>query len=288
MQTTHRHLRIARLAGTLAIALGTFALGAPAAHSDDLGPEPIVSPGWTCGVFMADLYHVDNVVIDERGEIYATIESKSQGRVVRLDSGTPVTVLDGLFRPDGLAIRYPYLYITEEVDSGRITRLDLTDLSKTILANLGGPEGIDFLEDGSLIIAEDHGGRVMRVTMAGESEVLVDGLHTPEGLAVVPDGPVYVAETDTGRVIAFTEHGAETLLEGLDFPDQVEIAPDGALWISEDAKPGRLLRYADGRLEVVMAGLMAPQGIAFGHNGDVYVSEQERNRILVLTPASAD
>lgn len=282
MDTTDWRRWLARRLRALAVGLLAFGTGVPGALSDELGPDPTASPGWASQIFMPDLYHVDNVVIDDRGDMYATIESQSQGRIVRLDGGKPVTVLAGLHRPDGLAIKFPYLYITEEMDNGRVTRLDLTSLSKTILTNLGGPEGIDFLRDGSLIIAEDHGGRVMRVTMAGESQVIVDRLSVPEGLAVSSDGTVFIAETDTGRILALSDQGITTVLEGLNFPDQVEIAADGALWISEDAKPGRLLRYESGHLEVVMTGLMSPQGIAFGKNGEVYVSEQDRNRILVL------
>jgi len=275
-------MRVARYLGATAAALALMGLGASDTRWDELAVGPTASSGWAFEVFMPDLYSVDNIVIDAQGEIYASVESQSQGRIVRLANGKPLTITADLYRPDGLAIRFPNLYITEEVDDGRVTRLDLRNLSKKVLAHLGGPEGIDFLSDGSLIIAEDHGGRVMRVTSAGESEVLFKGLHRPEGLAVSPSGTVYVAETATGRIIATTDDGMVTIIDGLNFPDQVEIAPDGALWITEDAKPGRLLRYLSGRLEVVMAGLTAPQGIAFGRNGEVYVAEQGRNRILVL------
>lgn len=282
MHTIHWRMRIARRLGAIAVALVSSGCGVSGVPSDELGPEPMVSTEWAYELFMPNLYRVDNIVIDAQGEIFASIESESQGRVVRLDGGKQLTVIDELQRPDGLAIRFPYLYITEEVDEGRVIRLDLTDLSKTVLANLGGPEGIDFLLDGSLVVAEDHGGRIVRVTQDGEIEVLIEGLHKPEGLAVAPDGTVFFAETTTGRIMAITDNGLDTVVEGLNQPDQVEIASDGALWISEDAKPGRLLRYVSGRLEVIMAGLMAPQGIAFGRNGEIYVAEQKRNRILVL------
>jgi glucose/arabinose dehydrogenase len=45
------------------------------------------------------------------------------------------------------------------------------------------------------------------------------------------------------------------------------------------------MRYKDGSLAVVLSGLQAPQGIAFLGNGTVLVAEQERGRILAVTPA---
>jgi DNA-binding beta-propeller fold protein YncE len=283
MHTIHSPIRSCRFLGAIVAASISLGLGVSGALSDELGPDPIAATGWQFESFMTDLYSVDNIIFSGVGdEIFATLESQSQGRIVRISNGEKVTLVSNLYRPDGLAYGSPYLYITEEVDDGRVTQLDLRNLSRMVLAKLGGPEGIDFLPDGSLVVAEDDGGRVLRVTLAGEIEVLVEGLLNPEGLAVSPDGTVYVAETNTGRILSIAANGMKTVVEGLNHPDQVEIASDGALWISEDAKPGRLLRYFSGRLEVIMAGLMAPQGIAFGRNGEIYVAEQKRNRILVL------
>lgn len=288
MGNFHLRARFARHLEALAAAAILFGLGVPGALSDELGPDPTASAGWAYQVFMRNLYKVDNILIGEQGEIYATIESQSQGRIVRLSNGERFTVAAGLHRPDGLAMRWPYLYVTEEVDQGRVIQIDLRDFSRNVLANLDSPEGIDVLPDGGLIVAEDRGGRIVTLARNGKIEVLVRGLRRPEGLAISPSGTVYIAETKTGRILAMTDEGLETVLAGLTNPDQVEVASDSALWITEDAKPGRLLRYFAGRLEVVMSGLMAPQGIAFGRNGDVYVAEQGRNRILVLSRTASD
>ena len=283
MHTINFLVRTSRFLGAIATASILFGFGFLGAHSVEMGTNPIAATGWTFELFATDLYRVDNVVVGGVGdEIFATLEIPSEGRVVRIANGEKVTLVSGLNKPDGLAIRLPYLYITEEVDDGRVTRLDLRDLSRTVLAILEGPEGIDFLPDGSLVVGEDHGGRILHITLAGEVEVLVEGLRKPEGLAVSPNGTIYFAESKTGRILSVADNGLKTVIGGLNHPDQVEFAPDGALWISEDANPGRLLRYFSGRLEVIMAGLMAPQGIAFGRNGEVYVAEQGRSRILVL------
>ena len=282
MHTIYSLIRTSRFFGAIAAALISFGSGVSGALSNELGPDPIAAAGWTFELFMTDLDRVDNIVVGGGDEIFVTLELRNHGQIVRISNGEKSTILADLFRPDGLAIRSPYLYITEEVADGRVTQLDLRDHSRTVLAILNGPEGIDFLPDGSLVVAEEFGGRVLRITLAGEIEVLVEGLLNPEGIAVSPNGTFYVAETKTGRILSIADNGMTTFVEGLNHPDQVEIAPDGALWISEDAIPGRLLRFVSGHLEVIMAGLMAPQGIAFGRNGEVYVAEQKRNRILVL------
>ncbi len=240
------------------------------------------SAGWTYKVLAENLYGVDNVVVGSQGELFASFETPEHGHVARIQGSDVEDIAVELHRPDGLAIQDPYLFITEEVDNGSVTRIDLRDLSTTILTRLRGPEGIEVLPNGSLLVAEDHGGRIVLVSQNGQTEILAKGFRQPEGLAVATDGTIYLAETKTGRVLAVSHGQLFSFIEGLDHPDQVEIAPDGALWITEDAKPGRLLRYFNGRTETVMSGLMAPQGIAFGANGDVYVAEQGRNRILAV------
>ncbi len=307
--------KILMLAVVLVVSLGIIDRGSA------LSAELVASTGWEQEVFEHDLDLVDNIAIGPRGELYVSLESPTQGRVLRLRGGERLVVADKLDRPGGLLLRSSFLYITEDGEEGRVIRLDLRDSSQTVLAVLEAPEGIVVLPDGGLAVAEEVGGRVSRITESGQTEILAEGLHHPEGLAVSADGTIYVAEKKNGRVLAISSTGISVVVEGLNNPHQVKFAPDGSLWISEeakpgrllryasgrlevvlvglmsaqmkfapdgslwiseDAKPGRLLRYASGRLEVVLVGLMGAQGIAFGWEREVYVAEQMRDRILVL------
>lgn len=266
------------------LALLLAACTEPTAQRRTPPPEPRASDGWSFEVFEKDLPRVDNIAVGPTGELYLSLEERRVGSVVRLRAGERRILADGLDRPDGLALGSGVLYVTEEVDEGRIIEIDLGDLSQTIITTLKQPEGIDFLPDGDLAITEDIvPGRLLRVSLSGEIEVLLTDLVLPEGLAVSSDGAIYFAEQDAGTVSVFKDGRARVVVGGLNKPDQITLAPDGAIWISEDARPGRLLRYHEGSLETIVEDLWAPQGIAFGLEGEVYLSEQGRNRILVLT-----
>ena len=282
-----RFVAIIRFLGVLVMSLGLSACLAPSPES--VADQPRAAAGWGYEIFASDISYADNIVIGGNGEIFVSLENKAGvGQVIRLKDGQRQVIADGLNRPDGLALSGSDLYITEEVPAGRLIRVDLTDLSQTVLAKLERPEGVDIASDGSVVIAEDsQGGRLIRIGNSGRIDLLAQGFDRPEGLSIAPDGRIYLAETNAGRIIELTDGRARTLVEGLNKPDQVGVARDGAVWITEDQKPGRLLRFYQGRLEVVVEGLMAPQGIAFDAKGQVYVSEQGRHRIL-LVRRSAD
>lgn len=257
------------------------------AHAGSVETVPAVQPGkgWRFGVFQANLTEVDNLALAPDGTMYATQAlAHDEGRVARIQQWRAETFVADLNRPDGLLLRGKYLYVTEEVNEGRVLRIETGSGKLEILATLHNPEGIDVLRNGDLVVAEDSvNGRLVRLHKNGTVETIIAGLNRPEGIAVTKDGAIYIAETGTGRVLVYKNGTLNTVVDDLDEPDQVEIAPDGALWITEDTKPGRLLRFKDGALETVMAGLLAPQGIAFGPNGTVYVAEQGRHRILAIT-----
>jgi sugar lactone lactonase YvrE len=246
-------------------------------------PDPRPAAGWSLEVFETNLPRVDNIAVGPAGELYVSLEVRHDGSVLRLSGGERRVLADGIDRADGLALGAGVLYVTEEVNGGRIIEIDLGDLSQTVIATLDQPEGIDFLPDGRLAVTEDLApGRLLLLSLSGEIEVLLTGLLLPEGLAVSPEGAIYFAEQRAGTVSRFKDGRTRVILGGLNKPDQITFAPDGALWISEDAKPGRLLRHHEGSLETIAEDLWAPQGIAFGPRGEVYLSEQGRNRILVL------
>ena len=268
------------LLAPLALLLATCAVPAERVEPP---PEPRAAAGWSLEVLESDLPRVDNIAVGPAGELYVSLEVLVVGSVLRLSGGERRVLADGLDWPDGLALGAGVLYVAEEIEDGRVIEIDLGDLSQTVVATLDKPEGIDFLPDGRLAVTEDLDvGRLLVVSLSGEVEVLLTDLSRPEGLAVSADGAIYFAEQRAGTVALFKDGRAKVVVGGLNNPDQITLAPDGALWISEDAKPGRLLRHHEGSLETIAEDLWAPQGIAFGPRGEVYVSEQGRDRILVL------
>jgi glucose/arabinose dehydrogenase len=245
--------------------------------------EPEAAPGWSYAVVADGLPAVDNLAFADDGALYATLELKGEGRLVRLDAGRPHTVLGGLDRPDGLRIRGHRAYLAEEVINGRILEVELASGKARTLARLQAPEGIAVLADGDLLVTEDRpNGRLVRVRRDGATETVMVSLQRPEGIAASGNGVIHIAETATGRVLTLRDGERTVTVEGLNEPDQLALATDGALWITEDAQPGRLLRFIDGRLETVLSGLAFPQGIAVKPDGGVMVAEQGRARVLAV------
>lgn len=258
-------------------------LGAPAMAVD--GTAVVPARGWEYRVHVENLPAVDNLALGADGALFATLELPSEnGRVVRIKDGIVQTVLADLNRPDGLVLRGKKLYVTEEVNAGRVIEFNLEGGEREELVTLHNPEGIAVLPNGDLVLSEDsvNGRLVLLHRRTGKVETLIGGLNRPEGLAVAADGTIFVAETATGRILSFRDGYLKTVVDDLDEPDQLRIGPDGALWITEDTPRGRLLRLKDGALNVILSGLNAPQGMVFGPNGMLYLAEQGRARILKL------
>ncbi len=247
--------------------------------------QPVSPVGWRYDVFADGLKEVDNVRIDGNGAFYVTLErSERRDVVLKIAGGRRTIVVDGLSRADGLALSRNDLFVTEEVDDGRIVHVDLVTNRQRTVVRLARPEGIVMLDDGRLLVSEDRAdGRIVIVSKDGDVETMRKGLNRPEGMALSLNGDLYVAETGRNRVVIVSKAGIRTVVKGIYQPDQLAVSRDGALWITEDvADRGRLLRFADGKLQVVFEGLSRPQGIAFDDRGNVYVAEQGRGRLLRL------
>lgn len=107
------------------------------------------------------------------------------GRVVKLAGGKAQTVVDGLQRPEGIALAGGKLYI---VDTGSkdVVECDLaTGARRTIAAKLqvGAPAGV---------VVKQLGG-------VGD---MCGPMYTLAGIAVADDGTVYVSAAAEGSVIA--------------------------------------------------------------------------------------
>ena len=163
---------LASCLGAAAIAAGLYFVFITRA----INPTPIVAAtAWLVRVLHCDPRGVDNLQVAEDGSLYATLESL--GRVIKI-SPTGITVVADIIRSaDGLYFDGGhYLSVTEEVEDGRVMRLDLRDKSQTVVRSFDRPEGIDLPVDGELVISEDRrgvGGRIVKISLTdGSSEVL--------------------------------------------------------------------------------------------------------------------
>lgn len=271
-----RFARLFCIAAIPALAAGTYLLG---------GFHPRAAEQWRYDVFVNNIERVDNIVVAEDGSLYVSLErNNGRGQIAHIRNRRLDIVMTGLQRPDGLFLSWPFLYATEEVEGGRILRLDLKTHTHRVIARLNKAEGIQRNVHGDLVIAEDRktGGRVVTLSSDGSVTPIATGLKGPEGLAIGNDDRIYVAETQTGRILEVSREATSVLIDGLSKPDQITFAPDGTLWITEDRDKGRVLRFVNGNLQTIMDNVDKPQGIAFGQDGSVYIAEQGRNRILRL------
>ncbi len=246
-----------------------------------------IAQKWEFEIFASGLTRVDNLAFDENQSLYVSLEeTDGQGTIVLIEDNVRSIVAEGLRRPDGLILISDELFITEEVEDGRVMKLNINTAQPEIIAILQKPEGILLLANGDLAITEDlqSGGRLVAVTPDGIVNVLLDNLEKPEGLALANDGTLYLAESGTGRILHVSGSDVSTLIDGLHAPDQIAVATDGSIWITEDRLEGRVLRFSDGQLETIVSGIASPQGIAIEEDGWVYIAEQGLNRIIRLRP----
>ncbi len=246
---------------------------------------PEIAAQWEYEVFATDLPSVDNLALAPDGSLYASLElPDGEGQIIHIRNDERTVILGDLYRPDGLILVSGFLFLTEEVEDGRVMSVNLEDQSSILITTLQKPEGIGMLSDGRLVITEDleGEGRVVMVTLNGQVSTIARDLDKPEGLFIGGGENIYLAESGAGRVLTLTGEHSRTVVDGLQHPDQISFADDGALWITEDRADGRLMRFAGGELESILEGISNPQGLVFGDDGWLYVAEQGRDRIIRL------
>lgn len=204
-------------------------------------------------VVATNLTAIDNLVVSRAGDLYATQERRWFGKLIKISrQGDVEILLTGLNRADGLLLHQDKLYVTEEVDQGRVIEYDLRRKTVTNLMRINRPEGIDVLSTGELVISEDkNAGRLIKWSKKQGQQVLLSGLNRPEGVCVSSEQTIYIAETGSGRILRYVNGKLQPVLTHLNNPDQIECHQDGSLWISEDTDSGRLLRFKDGNLEII-------------------------------------
>jgi hypothetical protein len=140
------------------------------------------------------------------------ISQAAAGRVDVVDwLGSPISSLDGLRTPQGLAALPGRVLVADPAD-GSIHVLAFDGVTLTPLARwtagLVAPHSLAVTDDGRLLVS-DQGDHQVKL-LAGDGAVLrrwtgpTDGhagpFHLPAGLAMLPDGNALVADAGNGRV----------------------------------------------------------------------------------------
>lgn len=139
--------------------------------------------------------------------VYAEIAAGTITRASGADFSETKVIASGLAGPVQLLVgKQNDLYVTEA--AGKLTRINLTDGSKTVIADkLALPEGLAFTPWGSIIVAEAAARRLTEIDLnTGTQRTVATDLpigleagpglpppYVPTGVAVGADGTVYVS-----------------------------------------------------------------------------------------------
>ena len=109
------------------VAVHVLAAVAVFIHAD----RPWLQDGQRYEVYASGLSNVANIVIAPDRSFYVSQQlPDGKGQVVRIKHGERNIVLHDLHRPDSLALTPTSLFVTEEIERGRVVRLDLTSLEQ--------------------------------------------------------------------------------------------------------------------------------------------------------------
>ncbi|NJM06456.1 glucose sorbosone dehydrogenase, partial [Candidatus Gracilibacteria bacterium] len=134
-------------------------------------------------------------------------ENAANGQILLLEAGKKLVVLEGLFKPTGLAWRDDQLYIAAGPELLRSRPLDDESMSQpeTLVQDLarnGRSAGhVTLLPDGALLfeqsgsVSEDETGRLFVLPPGSETaQEIARGLKNSYAHTVGPDGTIYVSD----------------------------------------------------------------------------------------------
>lgn len=246
---------------------------------------------WEVEVWAEDIPGVSALAHHPEGGLYATQENHApDGTLLYVQKGGgSLLLLDGLNKPDGLALFQGGVVVSQE---GGIAPVLWYDHGRHLqLFTAHAAEGMTTDGGRYLYAVEDRPeGRLLRYDANNHSvDVLFSGGTSLEGVAHCPDGSLYLADKKKGEVYKYLgEDDLEVVLSGLN-KSSFLLCTDEGLWITEDATAhGRVLLYADGKLQTIARHLRSAQTIIADGPNRMLVAEQGRNRILALTRKSDD
>lgn len=231
-----------------------------------------------------------NVIVADGGQSNRIRRVTTEGKVETI-AGSSEGFADGIARqarfntPSGIAIDRAGNIIIADTSNNRIRKLstDGTRVStiagngvagfkdgRTDEAQFDGPIGIAVDKNGNLFIADTYNDSIRKVTTDGFVTTIAGTgapgygngqansamFDTPCGVAVDEDGNVFVADTGNHAIRKITAFGEVTTIAG---------------------------RSEEGS-QIGQAGLNHPVGICLTHDGFLFISDEERGRIIRITP----
>jgi sugar lactone lactonase YvrE len=165
-------------------------------------------------------------------------------------------VLQGVGRPDDLAIdQQGQLLFSDEIN-GTISRINSDGTVSLVLKDANGPEGLVVLPDGTIIFAEQNTNRIVS---------LAPGSHTPTALHTLPSTPSNTS----------CKHGVDGI--GFDATTNTLIVPD--------SPTGEVYRMSlDGKIFTKLAsGMVRPTGAGVDNQGTIFVADECGHAIWSIT-----
>ena len=214
------------------------------------------------------------------GDIYET----NNGQVIRFH-GVPITFVEGLSNPKGLAFDGNGRLFVAEASRGTIVRLTLDGIGVTVATGLDSPVGVTFDTAGNLLVGESGNGNIAKFEPDGTRTSLTTGVGSPAGLAFAQNGDLFVADFAGGVIYRVAPDGSKTTFAtGLHFPAGLAFNSSGFLF-EADSDTGTIYKFApDGTKTSFATGLSRPYGLAVDADDNLIVADNGNGSTLRYSP----
>jgi sugar lactone lactonase YvrE len=168
--------------------------------------------------------------------------------------------------------------------------------SHVVLQGVGRPDDLAIDQQGQLLFSDEFNGTINRVNADGTVSLVLKDVNGPEGLVVLPDGTIIFAEQDTNRIVALApgaqtptvlhtlpgtpsnaqcKHGVDGI--GLDATTNTLIVPD--------SPTGEVYRMSlDGKVFTKLAsGIVRPVGAGVDGQGTIFIADECGHAIWSIT-----
>ncbi len=275
-------------------------------HGDTLS-RITLPEGFGATVFSTGISGVDGLVFSSSGCLYAA--SEGNGAVYRIDElGNAIMVADSLNNPEGLAADAAGLiYVTEDVEYGRLIAIKPSGELETLCDSLQYPEGITLIEEGIFAVTESSLEAsiippiltgIRRIDLNGSS-LLSSSLYLWSCSDLIADsgGAIYVCNELSGygpiqaSLLRIDPASGEweVFCSGLRSPEGICSSIDDffPLYIAEEdvgTGSGRLsLVDSDGSVTSFAEGFYNIEDVAVDTEGGIYVSEDTTGMIILIS-----